>query len=70
MTRPPLNAYVLYDGREVLVTEHTERGFKYVGDPHSICPRLGMNMTGEGEVFCDMESEGFRWEDHVTILPT
>ena len=53
--RPPLNSRIRFDdGREAEVVEHTERGFKYKGEPYSICPRIGLNMTGEGEVFTDI----------------
>ena len=71
MTRPPLNSRIRFlngHQREATVIEHTERGFKYKGEPYSICPRLGMNMTGEGEVFCDMEDRGYDWTRDIEVI--
>lgn len=53
-------------GHESVVTEHTARGFRYTGKPHSMIPRWGMSFTGEGEVFCDVE--GFDWRNHYDVV--
>ena len=37
-----------------IVTEITERGFRYKGDERAFIPRWGMSFTGEGEVYCDL----------------
>ena len=52
--KPSIGTVIRFaDGREASVTAHTERGFTYKGEPYSLVPRLGLHMTGEGEVFTD-----------------
>ena len=41
------------DGYAVSVIVHTERGFRYKGEPRSFIPRWGLSFTGEGEFFTD-----------------
>lgn len=54
MNRPPLSSRIRFDnGQEAEVIEHTERGFRYKGEPSSFMPRWGMSFTGEGEIFTD-----------------
>lgn len=38
-----------------VVTEITERGFRYKGKEQSFIPRWGMSFTGEGEAYCDID---------------
>ncbi len=71
MTKPPVNSLIRFrsNGHEATVTQHTERGFKYLlSREYPFIPRWGMSFAGEGEIFTDMpELEWFLREDIQTI---
>jgi hypothetical protein len=66
--RPPIGALIRMSYHGVMqsdvleVTGHTARGFTYRGAKPISIPRLGIQGTGTGEIFVDVEGVPVAWE--------
>lgn len=71
MTKPALNSLIRFrsNGHEATVTEHTDRGFKYLlAHEYSFIPRWGMMFSGEGEIFTDLD--WYDWAANIEYIET
>ncbi len=71
MTKPPVDTLIRFrsNGHEATVTQHTERGFKYLlARTYPFIPRWGMSFSGEGEVFTDIPEHEWFLRDEIEVI--
>lgn len=69
--KPPVNTLIRFrsNGHEATVTEHTERGFKYLlAREYPFIPRWGMSFSGEGEIYTDMPEHEWFLKDEIEVI--
>lgn len=66
-TKPEIGTIVYWPQTQhrAVVVEHTERGFKYKGEPRPFIARWGMSFTGEGEVYTDIPEWDYKVENKM-----